>query len=89
MCQISILRIVYQAADNSMEGVYYVAITTNILAGLLFFFFFVGVTYIGVSCMDQDEIMFGLRSTLLSEDGLNYKRWSQYSHIAFPSLRFC
>lgn len=41
----------YQAADNSMEGIYYVAITPNILAGLLFFFFFVGVTYVGVSCM--------------------------------------
>jgi hypothetical protein len=40
------------AANNKdMTGVYYVAMTPNILAGLLFFGMFVTVTWIGISCM--------------------------------------
>jgi hypothetical protein len=38
-------------AANNKEGVYYVAMTPNILAGLLFFGMFVTVTWIGISCM--------------------------------------
>jgi hypothetical protein len=34
-----------------MSGVYYVSMTPNILAGLLFFLLFAVVTYIGISCM--------------------------------------
>ena len=34
-----------------MTGVYYVAMTPNILAGLLFGLLFVVITYIGVTCM--------------------------------------
>jgi hypothetical protein len=37
--------------DADMSGVYYVSMTPNILAGLLFFLLFSVVTYIGVSCM--------------------------------------
>lgn len=37
--------------DADMTGVYYVSMTPNILAGLLFFLLFAVVTYIGVSCM--------------------------------------
>jgi len=37
--------------SNDMSGVYYVAMTPNILAGLLFGLLFVTVTWIGVSCM--------------------------------------
>jgi hypothetical protein len=37
--------------DADMSGVYYVSMTPNILAGLLFFLLFAVVTYIGVSCM--------------------------------------
>lgn len=38
--------------DNSdMTGVYYVLMTPNILAGLLFGLLFVTVTYIGITCM--------------------------------------
>ena len=42
-----------QAFDNDqdMTGVYYVAMTPNILAGLLFGLLFVVITYIGVTCM--------------------------------------
>jgi hypothetical protein len=39
--------------DSSMSGVYYVAMTPNILAGLLFGLLFIVVTWIGVSCMGQ------------------------------------
>ena len=37
------------------EGVYYVNMTPNILAGLLFFFMFVFVTHLGLSCMNMIE----------------------------------
>jgi hypothetical protein len=37
--------------DNDMSGVYYVAMTPNILAGILFLFLFTTITYIGISCM--------------------------------------
>jgi hypothetical protein len=37
--------------DADMSGVYYVSMTPNILAGLLFFLLFAVTTYIGVSCM--------------------------------------
>jgi hypothetical protein len=38
--------------DNSdMSGVYYVAMTPNILSGLLFGVLFIIVTYIGITCM--------------------------------------
>eukprot|EP00980_Cylindrotheca_fusiformis_P002870 scaffold674_cov126-Cylindrotheca_fusiformis.AAC.9 len=37
--------------DNDMSGVYFVSMTPNILAGLLFGFFFVTVTFIGITCM--------------------------------------
>jgi len=39
------------AAADDLSGVYYVAMTPNILAGLLFFFMFVVVTFTGISCM--------------------------------------
>lgn len=40
--------------DNAdLSGVYYVNLTPNILAGLLFFFLFTTITYIGVSCMNM------------------------------------
>lgn len=41
------------AADA--EGVYYVNMTPNIFAGLLFFFMFVFVTHLGLSCMNMIE----------------------------------
>mmetsp|Transcript_9705 Transcript_9705/g.14473 ORF Transcript_9705/g.14473 Transcript_9705/m.14473 type:complete len:317 (-) Transcript_9705:120-1070(-) len=37
------------------EGVYYVNMTPNILAGILFFFMFVMVTHLGLSCMNMIE----------------------------------
>jgi hypothetical protein len=37
--------------NDDMSGVYYVAMTPNILSGLLFMFLFIVVTFIGVSCM--------------------------------------
>ena len=37
------------------EGVYYVNMTPNIFAGLLFFFMFVFVTHLGLSCMNMIE----------------------------------
>lgn len=37
--------------DADEAGVYYVNMTPNILAGLLFFFFFTFVTFTGISCM--------------------------------------
>jgi len=39
--------------NQDMSGVYYVSMTPNILAGLLFTFLFATVTWIGVSCMNQ------------------------------------
>lgn len=39
--------------NGDMTGVYYVAMTPNILSGLLFGLLFVTVTYIGVTCMAQ------------------------------------
>lgn len=44
-----------QAADGNnnqdLSGVYYVQMTPNILAGIMFFFLFTFTTYIGISCM--------------------------------------
>jgi hypothetical protein len=37
--------------DADMSGVYYVSMTPNILAGILFFLLFAVVTYTGISCM--------------------------------------
>lgn len=37
--------------NQDMSGVYYVSMTPNIMAGLLFFLLFIVITYIGVSCM--------------------------------------
>jgi len=37
--------------NGDMSGVYYVSMTPNILAGLLFGLLFIVVTWIGVSCM--------------------------------------
>jgi hypothetical protein len=39
------------AASQDMTGIYYVSMTPNILAGLLFTLLFAVVTWIGVSCM--------------------------------------
>lgn len=41
------------ANNNDYSGVYYVNMTPNIFAGLLFTFFFVFVTYLGVACMSM------------------------------------
>jgi hypothetical protein len=38
-------------ANDDLSGVYYVAMTPNILAGLLFTLLFLVVTYTGISCM--------------------------------------
>ena len=40
-----------QYQDNNDEAVYYVYMTPNILAGLLFTFLFTFVTFLGISCM--------------------------------------
>lgn len=37
--------------NDDMAGVHYVAMTPNILSGLLFFFMFIFVAYTGISCM--------------------------------------
>jgi hypothetical protein len=37
--------------NSDLQGVYYVALTPNILAGLLFFLLFTAIAYIGISCM--------------------------------------
>lgn len=39
--------------DNSMDGIYFVNFTPNIFSGLLFFFFFAAVAYIGLGCMNM------------------------------------
>lgn len=39
--------------DNDMSGVYYVSMTPNLFAGILFFWLFALVTFIGVSCMNN------------------------------------
>jgi hypothetical protein len=41
------------SANNENAGIYYVSMTPNIFAGLLFFFMFVTTTYIAISCMDM------------------------------------
>lgn len=41
--------------NQDMTGVYYVNMTPNIFAGLLFFFMFVMTAYIGLSCMNMIE----------------------------------
>jgi hypothetical protein len=40
-----------QNAYDDLAGVYYVAMTPNILAGLLFGFLFIFITYVGITCM--------------------------------------
>lgn len=42
-------------ADDDMTGVYYVSMTPNILAGILFITLFIVITWIGVSCMGMIE----------------------------------
>ena len=42
-------------SDNYSETVNYVNMTPNILAGLLYSFFFIFVTIVGMSCMNQIE----------------------------------
>lgn len=37
--------------NANFQGIYYVAITPNILSGVLFMFFFIFVTYVGLMCM--------------------------------------
>jgi len=37
--------------NSDLEGVYYVSLTPNILAGILFFLLFSTITFIGISCM--------------------------------------
>mmetsp|Transcript_10649 Transcript_10649/g.21904 ORF Transcript_10649/g.21904 Transcript_10649/m.21904 type:complete len:245 (+) Transcript_10649:29-763(+) len=44
-----------QNEANSSDSVYYVAMTPNILAGILFGFLFVFMTIIGMSCMNDIE----------------------------------
>jgi hypothetical protein len=39
--------------NDDLSGVYYVSMTPNIFAGLLFFFMFATTTYIGITCMGQ------------------------------------
>ena len=41
------------AADDDISGTYYVSMTPNIFAGLLFFLLFVVITLIGISCMNM------------------------------------
>jgi hypothetical protein len=41
------------AANQDITGIYYVSITPNILAGVLFMFFFISVTYLAITCMGQ------------------------------------
>jgi len=41
------------ANNNDYSGVYYVNMTPNIFAGLLFTFFFLFVTYLGIACMSM------------------------------------
>ena len=43
------------AAEASAEGVYYVNMTPNIFAGLLFFFMFTFTAYTGLMCMNMIE----------------------------------
>ena len=43
------------AAESSAEGVYYVNMTPNIFAGLLFFFMFTFTAYTGLMCMNMIE----------------------------------
>jgi hypothetical protein len=38
-------------ANDDLAGVYYVSMTPNILAGLLFGFLFLTITYVGITCM--------------------------------------
>lgn len=39
--------------NGSNDGIYFVNFTPNIFSGLLFFSFFVGVTYVGLGCMNM------------------------------------
>lgn len=39
--------------DDDVTGVYFVNYTPNILSGVLFFFFFVAITYTGIGCMSM------------------------------------
>jgi len=38
--------------DNENDGIYFVNYTPNIFAGLLFGFFFIAITFVGLSCMN-------------------------------------
>jgi hypothetical protein len=38
---------------SSTDGIYFVNQTPNIFTGLMFFFFFIMVTYVGIGCMDM------------------------------------
>jgi hypothetical protein len=40
-------------ADEDTSGIYFVHFTPNIFAGLLFGFFFMFITYVGLGCMDM------------------------------------
>ena len=40
-----------QDANSDLAGTYYVSMTPNIFAGLLFGFLFITITYIGITCM--------------------------------------
>ncbi len=42
-----------QGDEDATEAIYFVNYTPNIFAGLLFFFFFVAITYVGLGCMDM------------------------------------
>lgn len=42
-----------QKGDDNMTGVYYVSMTPNILAGILFMLLFAGIAFIGVTCMGR------------------------------------
>jgi hypothetical protein len=44
-----------QNANQNMDGVYYVNMTPNIFAGLLFFFMFAFTAHLGLSCMNMIE----------------------------------
>jgi len=43
----------WEDEEEDQEGIYYVNMTPNIFSGILFFFFFVFVTYTGIGCMDM------------------------------------
>ena len=42
-----------QYYSNTPNEVYYTSLTPNIFAGIMFFFFFIFIAYVGVGCMNQ------------------------------------